>query len=244
MSAFLCRFRKVVPFIGLLLVFAIDRASYSLFGDITLSPLLCNITLASFAFFLRPRQILFWGAVYSIAAFFLLTIWRHSFVQAPIATELIDPVYPLSRAVIRSSTVLLVALLCCLLAHQRERIQIALDELISVLSALPVGVLISDQSGFISFANGRALSLLASTAQTLVGSSFFSLFSTPNGDLIDKYSSLSEVSGHTLGPLILGLRKDSHITFSATIVSIKSQSERLVATLITDNTSSTPKSSF
>jgi hypothetical protein len=68
-----------VPFIGLLLVFAIDRATYSLFGDITLSPLLCNITLASFAFFLRPRQILFWGSVYTIAAFLLLTTFLDQF---------------------------------------------------------------------------------------------------------------------------------------------------------------------
>ena len=233
-----------MPFIGLLLVFAIDRATYSLFGDITLSPLLCNITLASFAFFLRPRQILFWGAVYTIAAFFLLTIWRHSFFLGPLAPHLVDPVYPLSRAVIRSSTVLLVALLCCLLAQQRERIQCALNESLSVVSALPVGVIISDQSGFISFANDRARFLLASTAETLVGSSFFSLFSNPNGDLIDKYSSLSEVSGQTLGPLILRLRKDSHITCSATMFSIKSQPERLVATLLSDNTSSTPISSF
>jgi nitrogen-specific signal transduction histidine kinase len=108
------------------------------------------------------------------------------------------------------------------------------------VSALPVGVLISDQSGFISFANERARSLLASTAETLVGSSFFSLFSNPNGDLIDKYSSLSEVSGQTLGPLVLGLRNDSHIIFSATMISIQSQSQRLVATLISNNTSSTP----
>jgi len=233
-----------VPFIGLLLVFAIDRVTYSFFGDITLSPLLCNITLAAFAFFLRPRQILFWGTIYMLLAFCLLTIWRHSFVLGPPTPDLVDPVYPLSRALIRTATVFLVALLCCLLAQQRNRIQRALDESVAVVSALPVGVLISDQSGFISFANDRARFLLASPDDGLMGLSIFSLFSNPEGNLIDKYSSLSEVSGQTLGPILLQVRRHSCLTFSASMFSLQSQSEKLVATLLSDNTSSTPTHSF
>jgi len=244
LSAFFRRFSNGAPLLGLLIVFAVDRLTYSFFGDITLSPLLCNITLATFAFFLRPRQIFFWGAVYTIAAFFLLTIWRHSFVMGPITPDLVDPVYPLSRAIIRSATVFLVALLCCLLAQQRTRIQRALDESVAVVSALPVGVLISDQSGFISFANERARFLLASPDNSLMGLSIFSLFSNLEGNLIDKYSSLSEVSGQTLGPIPLQIRRNPRLTFSASMFSLQSQSEKLVATLLSENTFSTTANSY
>ena len=179
-----------------------------------------------------------------LLAFCLLTIWRHSFVLGPPTPDLVDPVYPLSRALIRTATVFLVALLCCLLAQQRNRIQRALDESVAVVSALPVGVLISDQSGFISFANDRARFLLASPDDGLMGLSIFSLFSNPEGNLIDKYSSLSEVSGQTLGPIHLQIRGNPRLTFSASMFSLQSQSEKLVATLLSDNTFSTPTNSF
>jgi len=234
LSAFFRRFSNGAPLLGLLIVFAIDRVTYSFFGDITLSPLLCVLTLAVFPFFLSPRNILLWSLMYALLAFSLLTVWRHSFVLGPSSILVLDPVYPLSRAVIRSITVLFVGFLCSLLSKNREQIQKSLDGSIAVMSALPLGVLISDRSGRISFVNQKARLLLGDSLSNITGSSFFSLFSNPEGNLIEKYSMLAEVSGQSLGPLILRLRSDPHRSFSISLFSLQAPSELLVATLLTD----------
>jgi len=232
-----------VAALGLAFVFATDRLTYSLFGDITLSPLLCVITLAFFPFFLKPRKILFWALIYALLAFFLLTFWRHSFVDAPSSPIFLEPSYPFSRAIIRSVTVLFVGFLCSLLAKNRARIQKSLDESIAVMSALPLGVIISDQSGRISFANHKALLLLGASLDNIIGSSFFSLFSNPDGNLIEKYSFLAEVSGQSLGPLILRVRKVPHRSFSISLFSLQSPSEKLVASLINNDPAFLPSHS-
>jgi PAS domain-containing protein len=102
------------------------------------------------------------------------------------------------------------------------------------MSALPLGVLISDRSGRISFVNQKARLLLGDSLSNITGSSFFSLFSNPEGNLIEKYSMLAEVSGQSLSPLILRLRSDPHRSFSISLFSLQAPSELLVATLLTD----------
>lgn len=136
------------------------------------------------------------------------------------------------RGLVRSLTVLLAGGLCALLRLQRDRLETAVEETVAVMTALPSGVLISDSSGLISFANEKAAQLLHVKVENLVGSSYFSLLNAPEGNTIERYSRLAELPGEKSEKMILQMRKDPAISVGARLFCLKAPSGRLVATVL------------
>jgi len=218
--------------LALFLVFALDRLGYFLMGDVTLAPLLSVLCLAGLTFYLSPKQILVWTLGFVLISFLLLTFWRYSFVPGGsyVAPDQ-KTGFSLIRGGVRSMTVLLAGGLCALLALQRARLQAAVNETVAVMTALPAGVLISNSSGLISFANEKVARILDTKVEDLIGSSFFSLLTSPEGNTIEKYSALAEVPGDKTERLILHLRKNPQINLSARLFCLQAASGRLVATV-------------
>lgn len=224
---------------GLLVVFVLDRTSHAIFGDVTLAPLVAVIALAAIALRLKPGQILLWCLAYTILCFLLLTYWRGSFVWVPQALpeDFLSPAF-FARAAVRSTTVLVAGALCALLSRQRQKLQTAVDETTAVMTALPSAVLISDPSGFISFANDKAADTLRTGKDELVGASFFSLITSPEGNTIEKYTSLGELPGENSGVIKLQLRRNPDMRFSARMFCLQTSAGRMIATVLTENDSS------
>jgi len=217
-------------------VFAVDRFTHFVFGDITLAPLLAILALSGSAFFLKPRYILLWTPWYALLCFLLLTYWRHSFVPDGLRAEVVwDGQFAITRGFVRSLTVLLAGGLCALLSQQRQRLERSLEETVAVMAALPLGVVISDRSGLISFANEKAALLLHKPVADLVGSSFFSLLASAEGNMIERYSSLSEVPGENSGRIFLHLRANPAVRFAVRLFSLQSPAGRLVATVFDES---------
>jgi hypothetical protein len=224
---------------GLLAVFMLDRASHAMFGDVTVAPLVAVIALAAIALRLKPGQILLWTLAYALLCFLLLTYWRGSFVSLPKALpeDFLSATF-FGRAAVRSTTVLVAGALCALLSRQRQKLQIAVDETTAVMAALPSAVLISDPSGFISFANDKAADTLRTGKDELMGASFFSLITSPEGNTIEKYSSLIELPSENSGVIKLQLRRNPDMRFSARMFCLQTSAGRMIATVLTENDSS------
>lgn len=223
---------KLLAGAALVAVFLLDRVAHFFFGDITLAPLLAVVSLAALAFFLRPKAVLLCTPAFALLSFLLLTFWRHSLVL-PGFGDLpeVETLVGFGRGFVRSLTVLIAGGLCALLSLQREQLQKAVDETVAVMTALPLGVLISDSSGLISFANDRAAQILNVAMEKLLGSSYFSLLNAPEGNTIEKYAALSELPGENSGRLIMSLRKEPHKRLAARMFCFKAASGRLVATV-------------
>ena len=221
-----------IPLGGLVLVFTLDRFTHYLLGDITLAPLLAILVLAASAFFLKPRAILLWTPFYALLCFLLLTAWRYSFVPgSPFAAEAGPSQFAFSRGLVRALTVFLAGGLSALLSQQKQRLQRSVDETVAVMTALPLGVLISDRSGLITFANEKAALMLGGQVESLVGSSYFSLLASSEGNTIEKYSEIAEIPGEKSGRIIFYLRQNPQHRLAARLFSLQSVSGRLVATV-------------
>lgn len=218
---------------GLVMVFLIDRTAYALFGDVTVAPLVAVMVLAAIALRLRPGQLFIWTPLYALLCFFLLTYWRGSLVsqtkQLPV--DFLNAVF-FWRAAVRSTTVMVAGGLCTLLSRQREKLQASVDETSAVMMALPSGVLISDPSGFITFANDRACEAMGVAKDDLRGSSFFSLLSAPDGNTIEKYAALCELPGENSGIMKLRLRANPSVQFAAKLFCLQTLSGRMIATVL------------
>lgn len=221
-----------IPLGGLLLVFTLDRFAHYLLGDITLAPLVAILVLAGSAFFLKPRSILFWTPFYALLCFLLLTAWRYSFVPgAAHANEVFLGEFVFSRGLVRALTVFLAGVLSACLSQQKQRLQRSVEETVAVMTALPLGVLISDRSGLITFANEKVALFLGVEIESLVGSSYFSLLASSAGNTIEKYSEVAEIPGEKSGRINFYLRKKPQHYLVARLFSLQSVSGRLVATV-------------
>lgn len=227
--------------IGLLAVFVLDRIAHAIFGDVTVAPLVAVILLAAIALRLTPIQLLLWTPVYALLCFLLLTYWRASFTwqDKQLPGDWMSATF-FWRAVVRAATVLVAGVLCALLSRQRERLQALVDETTAVMTALPSGVLISDPSGFISFANDKAVEALGVCRGDLLGSSFFSLLTAPHGNTIEKYAALCEVPGENSGNLKLQLRRKPEVRLTAKLFCLQTSTGRMIATVLDEK--ATPQS--
>jgi len=185
-------------------------------GDITIAPLLSILMLFAMAFRLKPGALVLWSIVFAGVSFFLISYGLHlgSFLNSE---KINEGSFSFSRTVVRSFSVLASGILCALVSRQRIRLASSANELLSILTSLPVAVVVADKSGAISFANKRALDEFVTSSSSLLGSSFFSLFSDPAGNIIEKYSTLIESTNPATRECRLLLRKNSGKSFAATL---------------------------
>jgi len=225
------RLTLILPWMGLVIVCILDRISYLLMGDITIAPLLSILVLFVMAFRLKPGALVFWSIVFAGVSFFLISYGRN-LGSSLISEKISEDSFSLSKTVVRSCSVLASGILCALVSRQRIRLASSASELLLILTSLPVAVVVADKSGAISFANKRASDEFAALSSGLLGSSFFSLFSDPTGNIIEKYSTLIESTNPATRECRLLLRKNLSKSFTTTLFVLHPAAGRIVVAVL------------
>jgi len=159
--------KKPLPYflvlaISLSAVWLIDQGVTWLAEDFTLSPPFSIMALGLLAFFFSWRQVLLAAPCFAILSYFLVLETAR---------------FP----VVRSASVGIAGALAAWAAAQRGRIINHSMEVETILRTLPVPWILSDESGNITRISDKALHLVSSPAENVVGVSYFSFLSPAEG---------------------------------------------------------------
>jgi len=192
-------FYLFLPLVLLAFVWGIEFVVTHFFGDQTLAPLLSILSLTILAFFCSPRLILFVTPFFVIESYFL--IFDNS-----------D--YPL----VRSGTVILGGVLAAIVSSARLKLNQQYNNTVSILRLLPVPWIQTDGTGNILSIGNTMLDLLNAPESNLLGTSFFSLFSTSDnrGEFIRLFLDAADNSTSRQN-LHLNLTRPPHTHFNASI---------------------------
>ncbi len=192
-------FFRFLPFVLFSFVWGIEFGVTRLFGDQTLAPLLSILSLTILAFFCSPRLILFVTPFFVAESYFL--IFDNS-----------D--YPL----VRSGTVILGGVLASIVSSARLKLNLQHENISSILRLLPVPWIQADATGNILSIGRAMLDLLHAPESQLIGTSFFSLFSTSDnrGEFIRLFLDAADNSTSRQN-LQLSLTRPPHAHFNASI---------------------------
>lgn len=152
----------VVLSVSLSGVWLIDQFITRISGDYTLSPLLSIMCLGILASIFSCRQVLLATPCFAFLSYFLI---------------LETAKFP----VVRSTSVLIAGGLAAWAAAQRVRIVKHSQEVETILQALPVPWILSDESGNVTRMSEKARLLAAPNQESVVGSSYFSLLTPVEG---------------------------------------------------------------
>jgi PAS domain-containing protein len=200
--------------------------------NFSVAPMLCALSLVAFAFFLTPRQLAGWSAVYVLAT--AGTLWLRSGlwggsggnVQAMVAT----------RTLAAAAT----AVLACLLAKSRQQDLLSRKEIYRLLDQMEIPVITSDSDGWLVHLNPKAAELLGGEAA--LGRPFFDYFSVvaDKGKSIQSYVDLA--TGTATGPISISLAvgKDRAQAVPATMVRVDIGRRRHVMSLMQEVSATTP----
>ena len=192
-------FSRLMPLFFLVSVWGIENVVTWFFGNQTLAPLLSILSLTILAFSCSPRLILFVTPLFVTESYFL--IFHNS-----------D--YPL----VRSGTVILGGVLAAIVSSARLKLSLQYDNISSILRLLPVPWIQTDGTGNILSIGRAMLDLLDAPESKLLGTSFFSLFSTSDnrGEFIRLFLDAADNStSHQ--DLPLSLTRPPHTHFHSSI---------------------------
>ena len=192
-------FLRFLPLVLLAFVWAVEVVVTRFFGDQTLAPLLSILSLTILAFFCSPRLILF------VTPFFVIESYWLIFDNSD---------YPL----VRSGTVILGGVLAAIVSSARLKLNLQHDNISSILRLLPVPWIQTDATGNILSIGRAMLDLLHAPESKLLGTSFFSLFSTSDnrGEFIRLFLDAADNST-SRQDLHLNLTRPPHAHFIASI---------------------------
>jgi len=195
-------------------VAALDRASVSVFGDLTLAPPLSIIALGILAVFFSWRKVLL--AVPPFAA-----LSYHLIADAARFPG------------VRAASVGLAGFLACWAAYQRARIVLHGMEVDAILQNLSLPWVLSDESGNVNQISPQALRLISLDSVSALGMSYFSIFSPHEnkGELIRKYQTLVSAAGKP-ARLALTCSRNRAIRFQATLIPMEFSNQKRVLTTL------------
>jgi PAS domain-containing protein len=192
-------FSRLLPLVLLVSIWGAEVVVTWFFGDQTLAPLLSILSLTILAFFCSPRLILFVTPFFVTESYFL--IFNNS-----------D--YPL----VRSGTVILGGALATIVSSVRLKLNRQHENISSILGLLPIPWIQTDGTGNILSIGRAILDLLHVPQSQLIGTSFFSLFSTSDnrGEFIRLFLDAADNSTSHQN-LHLSLTRPPHSHFNASI---------------------------
>jgi len=198
----------------ILAVLALDRAiSYS-FGSLTLAPPLAIIGLGILAALFSWRKVLVAVPIFCVLSYLLIVG---------------DAKYPEVRAL----SVGLAGVLAAWAAFQRNKLVVQAGEVGAVLENLPLPWVLSDEFGNINQISPRALQLVSLEDSSIVGTSYFSIF-TPReekGELIRKYLDLFGASAKPF-PVTLSSSRAPGKKFKARLAALEVPNGKRILTLL------------
>jgi len=192
-------FSRFLPLFFFAFVWGIEVVVTWLFGDQTLAPLLSILSLTILAFFCSPKLILFVTPLFVIESYFLISD---------------NSDYPL----VRSFTVILGGVLAAIVSLARLKLGRQHENISSILRLLPVPWIQADGAGNILSIGNTMLDLLHAPASKLLGTSFFSLFSTSDnrGEFIRLFLDTADNSASRQN-LHLNLTRPPQLHFTASL---------------------------
>jgi PAS domain-containing protein len=188
-----------MPLLFLFSVWGIEVVAARFFGNQTLAPLLSILSLTILAFFCSPRLILFVTPFFVTESYFLIFHYSD---------------YPL----VRSVTVILGGALAAIVSSSRSKLGRQHENISSILRLLPTPWIQSDGTGNILSIGPAMLDILHLRESQLIGTSFFSLFSTSDnrGEFIRLFLDAADNStSHQ--DLLLSLTRPPHTHFHSSI---------------------------
>ena len=199
--------------VSLLLVAGLEQGCTFLFGDLTLAPPLSIIALGVLAAFFSWRKVLFAIPFFASISYVLILDTAR---------------FPLVRAV----SVLLAGILASWAAYQRVKIVLHAREIEAILKNLGLPWILSDESGNVSQISPQALALLSLKESSVLGLSYFSIFSPTEGkgELIRRYLDLFQTQAV---PIHVSLAsKTSEQMFRATLAPLEFPGAKRVLTTL------------
>lgn len=189
----------------LLAVYAAETATTHFFGDQTLAPLLSVLACTILVFRNSPNFILF-----SIPFLAAETYW--------LITD--SSIFPL----VRTSTMVVGALLAYWTCRQRVAVQDQLDEVDMILRKVDTPWVLCDRLGNIQRIGSKAAQLIGSQPEDLTGTSFFSRFGggPSKGELIQKFLKAAD-SRSSVEHIEFGLTGSSALTFLSSFIPLQTK---------------------
>jgi len=187
-------------------------------------PLMLLMFLIYLSFRVHSGIVAFWGTVYAATVFILSFLPIQDVRQAD----------PALRPYLRLAFFAVGTVAATLVANNRGRMEKSHQALLSLVTSLPVAVVVSDISGNILLLNNEARRMLSGCFHELSGLSFFSTFVSPDdqGKAIANY--ISYFDSHHEGPIktTLRTRGERSLALRASITVISLDANRYAMTMI------------
>jgi len=186
-------------------------------------PLLLLMALIFLAFRLPAWMVTIWTVMYAGAILMILLL--------PVQEAVTDPAL---KPYIRTGIFLAGGTAAILLANHRQRLEKGHEALFSVISALPVPVIVSDISGNILLLNAAAQGVLKSHLSELSGLSYFSTFVEPEnqGRAISTYIGYFNSDHVSPASIILRTRSEPPLSLHAVVTVVKIADSQYAVTMV------------
>ncbi len=186
-------------------------------------PLLLLMALIFLAFRLPAWMVAIWTVMYAGTVLMILLL--------PVQEGVTDPAF---KPYVRTGIFLAGGTAAILLASHRQRLERGRDALFSVISALPVPVIVSDISGNILLLNDAAQEVLKSHLSELSGLSYFSTFvgAENQGQAIATYIGYFNSDPGTATSLILRTRSEPPLSLHAVVTVVKIADSQYAVTMV------------
>lgn len=170
----------LLPLVGLALIITADHSVHS----VLLTPMLSICLLGVLAFRLETKALTFWLVIFTCNVILSLTLNGGTKPGTDLNVETI---------VVRSFGFLVSGSIAVAMNLGRSKLIQNHRLLLEILKVLPCGVVVSDSSSTLLFANKKASIVLGKPSESVIGRSFFS-FTSPEqrGQDIQNYLHLSE----------------------------------------------------
>jgi len=209
------------PFLGLAVIFIVDRS----IDSVLLTPMLSICLLGILAFRLETKVLTFWLVI--LACNVILSLMENPGGKP-------GAYFNWETIVVRSFGFVVSGLIAVAMNQGRSNLIRNHRHLLEMLERLPCGVVVSDSSGTLLFANKKATGMLGKSAREIIGLSFFSSFTSPEqrGHAIQNYLRLSEQEVSSETNLTIMTDGDSRQNVHATQIPMSLIGQKCIVTVI------------
>jgi PAS domain-containing protein len=210
------------PAIALVLVVLTDTF---LIPWVTITPLACTIMICLMALRYPQKLVVFWALVFICTSCVVLSheVKLVKTVQIPEWT-----------VVLRTIGSSVTGCMAIAISIYRGSLNRSYQQVITVLEKMPVPIIVSDESGTITFINDQASELLGVSIQEAPGHSYFSFLANQSskGQSIQRYLQIFDSDDDKGLKLRINLRRHPNKLMSGTLMGLGRGNQRRIVTVI------------
>jgi PAS domain S-box-containing protein len=194
---------------------------------VAITPLACGILICWMALRYPTRFVATWGAIFvvCIAVVLLHDVKMVKTVQDPQVTAFLR--------IVGANVTLVMAIV---ISFYRDSLQRSYNQVITVLEKIPVPIIVSDESGTITFINDRASELLGIACDNAPGHSYFSFLANKSekGKNIQRYLQIFDSDNDESLKLRIQLRRHPDKLMSGLLMGLGRGNQRRLVTVIVE----------